>query len=58
VPMRPIKKQRKKPYHGKLAIHPDCPCGPIEIPFGVVGGLLAELQVSSFINISGAVTEL
>jgi len=32
-------KDKKKPYSGKLGIRPDHPRCPIEIPFGVVGGL-------------------
>jgi len=35
------KRQRKKPYSGKLGIHPDHPCRPMEMPFGKVGGLPA-----------------
>jgi len=34
-------KERKRPYSGKLAIWPDHQCHPIEIPFGMAGGLPA-----------------
>jgi len=44
------KRQRKKPFSGKLAIHVDHQRCSIEIPFGMVGGFPAvsyKFQASS-----------
>jgi len=41
-----IKKDRKKPYCGKLAIRPDNPRLPIKIVFGMVAGSNYKFQVS------------